>query len=136
MVKAVAVIVLGLATIAAGCGSSQNQAAPSTPRETPKNCTIHTARQRAELKQLHADVASMRRAAAPVKKQTLMGTAATRAATDRFIRHVDASRLPVFVKSRMIDHAAAAVSSACEQCFQQLEAGRPVAGGAKLAQSC
>jgi hypothetical protein len=71
-----------------------------------------------------------------VKKRTWTGTAATAKATDRFIRHVDSSTLPVFVRSRMIDHAAAAISPACESCFQQLEAGRPVGGGAKLAQSC
>ena len=88
------------------------------------------------MRRLQADVAAMRRAAAPVNARTLMGTPATRTATDRFIQRADASTLPVFVKSRLFDHAAAAISPACEQCFQWLEADRPVAGGAKLAQSC
>ena len=125
-----------LAAVAAGCGSSKHDAATSTARETSRNCRIHTVKQRVELRQLQADVVAMRRAAAPVKKRTWQGTPATQAATDRFIRHVDASKLPVFVKSRMIDHASAAISPACESCFQELEAGRPIAGGAKLAQSC
>jgi hypothetical protein len=135
-VRVAVLLVFVLAAVAAGCGSSRHEAATSTPRETPANCRIHTVKQRVELRQLQADVGSMRRAAAPVKKRTWQGTPATQVATDRFIRHVDASRLPVFVKSRMIDHAAAAISPACESCFQQLEAGRPVGGGAKLAQSC
>ena len=131
------VALLTLVLVVAACGSTERVApSTSTPRETPKNCTVHTARQRAALKQLNADVAAMRRAAAPVAHRTLMGTPATRAATDRFIVHLDASKLPVFVKSGLINRAAAAISPACEQCFQQLEAGRPVAGGAKLAQSC
>jgi hypothetical protein len=129
-------LALALVVLAAGCGASAHEVAQPPSRETPGNCTIHTPRQRAELRRLQADVAAMRRAAAPVKARTLVGTPATRAATDRFIRHVDASTLPLFVKSRLIDHAAAAVSRACEQCFQWLEADRPVAGGAKLAQSC
>jgi hypothetical protein len=30
------------------------------------------------------------------------------------------------VRNRMIDHAAAIVSPVCEQCFQALEAARPI----------
>ena len=136
MKAAVPLLAVLLAAVAAGCGSSQHEAAATPTREKPGNCRIHTPKQRRELTQLQADVGAMRRAAAPVKKRTWQGTPATQVTTDRFIRHVDASTLPVFVRSRMIDHAAAAISPACESCFQQLEAGRPVGGGAKLAQSC
>jgi hypothetical protein len=51
---------------------------------------------------------------------------------DRFLLDVADRDVPVHIRSRFIDRAAASVSPVCEQCFQALEASRPIAGGAKM----
>ena len=63
---------------------------------------------------------------------TQNGNAALNKAVDRFMVDVAADVLPIHVRSRMIDHAAAIVSPKCYLCFQALEANRPIAGGSKL----
>jgi hypothetical protein len=59
-----------------------------------------------------------------------MRTAKTAAAasrlTDRFLQDVDTAPVDNLTRNRMIDHAAAAVSALCPQCFQALEADRPI----------
>jgi len=47
-------------------------------------------------------------------------------ATDVFLRDVALAPLDDLVRNRMIDHAAALLTGSCEQCFQALEAGRPI----------
>ena len=44
----------------------------------------------------------------------------------RVIEDLEKSHLTLKAKNRMIDHAAGAVSTSCDQCFQQLEAIRPI----------
>ena len=68
----------------------------------------------------------MRSAAAKVRKSSLLGTPAVRRTTSAFLDDLDVSKLTPKAKNRMIDHAAAAVAAVCEQCFQQLEAVRPI----------
>ena len=46
--------------------------------------------------------------------------------TDRFLQDVDTAPINNLTRNRMIDHAAAAVSALCPQCFQALEADRPI----------
>ena len=48
------------------------------------------------------------------------------AATDRFLHDVDVAPLDNLVRNRLIDHAAAVLVGTCEQCFQALEAERPI----------
>jgi len=61
-----------------------------------------------------------------VHKQTLKGTPALRNTTAAFIEDLEKSHLTLKAKNRMIDHAAGAVATSCDQCFQQLEAIRPI----------
>ena len=63
--------------------------------------------------------------AAPLKKSE-MGTPALQHATDRFLTHLTTSKLDNYYQNRLIDKAASAVAFACEQCFQMLEASRPI----------
>jgi hypothetical protein len=72
------------------------------------------------------DVAAIKRAAALPVKDTLKGNAATNRATDRFLYDVATSKLDNLVQNRLIDHAAAALAGTCQQCFQALEAERPI----------
>ena len=68
----------------------------------------------------------MRREAAKVRRGTLLGTPALRRLTGRFIEDLESSHLSPKARNREIDHAAGAVATSCEQCFQQLEAIRPI----------
>ena len=92
------------ALLLAGCGSHA-----AKPCETPAQVKA--------LKRLDADLAALKRAAARgnVDKET-----------DKFLLDVLTAPIDNLVRNRMIDHAAAIVSPVCEQCFQALEAERPI----------
>jgi hypothetical protein len=79
-----------------------------------------------DYKQLGVDVRAMRAAAVKVHGQTLKGTPAIRRTTGAFIEDLQKSHLSLKAQNRMIDHAAGAVATSCDQCFQQLEAMRPI----------
>ena len=68
----------------------------------------------------------MRRAADLPTKNTLLGNAAINRATDRFLNDVSLAHITNLKRNRMIDHAAGTLAGACEQCFQALEAARPI----------
>ena len=85
-----------------------------------------TPTQRRSLDVLSRDVAAMRAANGDAPSHTLKGTAATRRTTSRFIDDLAASTIDDLSKNRLIDHAAAAVATTCDQCFQQLESIRPI----------
>jgi hypothetical protein len=133
-----ALVLLVLATALPACGSGQRKAEPAStgrtktaaadpfPSDPSLTARATTPRQRRELVRLAADVRRMRAASAAAPRKSLQGTPAVRAATARFIDHEQRATLDNLTKNRAIDHAAAAVAPACEQCFQQLEAIRPI----------
>jgi hypothetical protein len=120
----------------AGCGGSTRPAASTSapPATTVDKCNgSKSAAVRArKIRRLNRDVARLRVLAAPIQTKTLDGTPALSRAVDRFLLDVADRDVPVHVRSRFIDHAASIVSPVCEQCFQALEASRPIAGGAKM----
>ena len=98
----------------AACGASSRPAAEApTGTSTSKQCR----NQAAALTKINRDLAAMGRTKSP----TLMSTL-----TDRFLLHVSTAPLTNLQRNRLIDHAAAAVSIRCPQCFQALEAERPI----------
>jgi Flp pilus assembly protein TadD len=110
-------LVLGLAA----CGSSSHQ---SATRSATRACTDpRTAR---DLARLRADVAAIHAAASKPTKDTFKGNPAVNRATDRFLADEGRAHVSLLAKNRLIDHAAAALSGACQQCFQALEAERPI----------
>jgi hypothetical protein len=113
----IATVVLAVLALAA-CGSQQRNAEPPRASVSP-----HVQR---DLARAQADIAHLRKVTAPVHRSSLMGTPAIQAATGRFLDHLDRSSIPALQKNRLIDHAAAAVSGVCGQCFQMLEADRPI----------
>jgi hypothetical protein len=122
-------VALSLALLAGCGGSKHSQAAPPPVTRTRAAAKVRTPYVRAlirDYKTLGADIATMRAAAATVHGQTLKGTPALRRTTGRFIEDLEKSHLPLKARNRMIDHAAGAVSTSCDQCFQQLEAVRPI----------
>ena len=118
MTRLVAGVALVLAL--AGCGSSGHGRAVAPAHR----CTNPRAAR--AIGRLRADVAAIRRAARRPTRDTLKGNNAVNAATDRFLRDVGKAPVDLLVKNRLIDHAAAALSGSCTQCFQALEAERPI----------
>jgi hypothetical protein len=101
----------------AACGSSRHAAAPP-PAQSP--------RVKHDLARIHADLARLRTLTAPVTTSSLMGTPAIQNATGRFLDDLTTSKIPLIQQNRLIDFAAAAVTGVCGQCFQMLEAARPI----------
>ena len=130
MVRTGVIVALSVALLA-GCGSSKHASsdAPPSATNTMTTAKVRTPLVRALIRDyaaLGADVRAMRAAAVSVHTQTLKGTPALRRTTDRFIADLQKSHLSLKSQNRMIDHAAGAVSTSCDQCFQQLEAMRPI----------
>jgi hypothetical protein len=122
-----------LVAAAAGCGGSgsppRTSATATHAQSATRTSAAQTCAARAKaraLKKLDADLAALRRAAAHPGKDTLAGNAAVNRATDRFLTDVNTAPIDNLARNRMIDHAAAALLGACEQCFQALEAERPI----------
>jgi hypothetical protein len=67
---------------------------------------------------LDADIAALRRARS--------SSAAINRATDRFLYDVATAPITNLKRNRLIDHAVGALGGQCEQCFQALEAARPI----------
>ena len=78
------------------------------------------------LRAIRADTAAIQAAANLPTKSTLDGNAAVNRATDRFLLDEETAPLDNLTRNRLIDHAAAALAGSCEQCFQALEADRPI----------
>jgi hypothetical protein len=114
----------------AGCGGSKHSDVATPPATTTTAVAkVRTPEVRAlirDYKALGVDVSAMRAAAAKVHGQTLKGTPQLRRTTGAFIEDLEKSHLTLKAKNRMIDHAAGAVATSCDQCFQQLEAVRPI----------
>ena len=118
----VSILLVGLMLSLVACGSdSHHSAARST---TTGSCTDpRTAR---DTVRLRADVAAIRAAARKPTKDTFNGNAAVNHATDRFLADEGRAHVSLLAKNRFIDHAAAALAGSCQQCFQALEAERPI----------
>ncbi|MDP9260882.1 MAG: hypothetical protein M3O89_02795 [Actinomycetota bacterium] len=91
----------------AACGSS------AKPKAAAKQCVSPQA-----IAKLSADIAALRRARG--------NDAATNRTTDRFLLDVATAPITNLKRNRMIDHAVGALGGECEQCFQALEAARPI----------
>ena len=109
-----AAVIVACLFLLAGCGGGSKDATCTSPKE-----------QRA-LARLDADLAALKRAAALPSPDALKGNAAVNRATDRFLLHVATAPIDNLKRNRLIDHAAALLLGSCEQCFQALEAERPI----------
>lgn len=106
------------ALLPAGCGPAAG------PASQAKSCTLPGAA--AALRKLGADTRAIRAAANLPVTDPLKGNAAVGRATDRFLLDVDTAPIDNLARNRWIDLAAAALVGSCEQCFQALEAERPI----------
>jgi hypothetical protein len=124
MIWAVAVV-LGVLALA-GCGGGRTT--QSTSCQSPKE-------QRA-LARIEADLVTLRAAARLPAPDTLKGGPALNRATDRFLLDVETAPIGNLQRNRLIDHAAALAVASCQQCFQALEAARPIVGIARGDSGC
>jgi hypothetical protein len=119
-VRAALALVFLLALTA--CGGSARQAQQEAPQHTTTAPCRHsgplTPRQQRYFRRANADLAAMRAAKTHAQASR---------ATDRFLLDVGVGNLPIFRANRLIDHAIAAVTPICQDCFQALEAARPIA---------
>jgi hypothetical protein len=115
------ILLAGLVLCLAACGSGSHH---SAARTTTRSCTDPRAAR--DLARLRADVAAIRIAARKPTKNTHDGNPAGNHATDRFLADEGRAHVSLLAKNRFIDHAAAALVGSCQQCFQALEAGRPI----------
>jgi hypothetical protein len=128
--RALLLVTVALA-LPAGCGGTAHRVQPAPGAhpfaEDPQIWARETsAAQRRSLAVLDRDVARLRAATAASPSRTLRGTPALRRSTDCFLHDLERSPVGNLSKNRIIDHAAAAAASGCDQCFQQLEAVRPI----------
>jgi hypothetical protein len=114
--RLVLLIAVGLLALTA-CGAGSPRPAARETRATTTSSATQCRNQAAALAKIDSDLAAMNRA----RTETLMS-----ALTDRFLLHVATAPLTNLQRNRLIDHAAAAVSIKCPQCFQALEAERPI----------
>jgi uncharacterized protein YceK len=112
-VRWVVLLAFAVAVLVVGCGSGSSR--------TAKTGCVPAARQQGALSRSQADTAAMWRVA------RLPGShlTAIRRLTDRFL--ADAVDVPPLRRNRLIDVAVgAAAAASCPDCFQALEASRPI----------
>ena len=115
-------LLLGVLALA-GCGGGSTSRPAASPTLAKSCDTAAAARGRARLRR---DVVAIRHAARLKTRDTLKGNPAVNVATDRFLLDMARAPIDLLEKNRFIDHAAGALAGSCEQCFQALEAERPI----------
>jgi len=105
--------------VLAGCGSTATTHAAKQP-------ACHSPAAARATTRVLADIAAIKRAAGLPTASTLEGNAPVNRATDAFLHDVETAPIDDLARNRLIDHAAAALVGRCEQCFQALEASRPI----------
>lgn len=105
-------------------------APPTTTFAAPQTSTTHTTcvKSHVTTATLQREIAAIRAASKLPTPDTLKGNAAINRATDAFLRDVELAPIGDVARNRWIDHAMGALNGKCEQCFQGLEAARPVVG--------
>jgi hypothetical protein len=132
----VAIVLVALAVLAPGCGGSK-RAAPRTaaPRPVANNpfpqdpqilARTTSPRARRNLVVLASDIHAIKREAPHAKTGSRMGTPRLQRLTNHFLIDLKRSGVDIVSQNRIIDHAAGIAAPVCDQCWQMLEAERPI----------
>jgi hypothetical protein len=118
--------------VATGCGSKTAKrtttaatTASAVPGVSRSACKL-TPQTRAQLAKAQRDLAALRRLAKKQTGYTELGTTAMQNATGRYLDDLTNSKLDNFRVNRLIDLGVDAAGAYCGQCFQMLEANRPI----------
>jgi hypothetical protein len=114
-------VLVALSLVAAGCGGGSKPKTHAKPKRVAGSCVDAKA-----VARLHADVKAIRKASDLPTRNRLLGNRAINKATDRFLYDVATAKIDNKRRNRIIDLAMGALANQCEQCFQALEAGRPI----------
>jgi hypothetical protein len=118
-----ATVLLGLLTLTlAACGSSSHPVAKPAKHVHKKVCKSQVR----ALAKIHRDIAALAAAYKLPVKDELKGNHAINAATDRFLNDVQLAPISNLQRNRLTDLAMSAIGTHCQQCFQALEANRPI----------
>ena len=116
LLRAVATLSCAALCLAA-CGGSKH---------AQGTATVGSCVNAAAMAKLHADVAAIKRASNLPTTNRLDGNPAISKATDKFLLDEETAKIDNKRRNRMIDLAMGSLANQCEQCFQALEAGRPI----------
>src|SRR5437763_9938504 len=132
----IAIVLAALAVLAAGCGGSEQVAPKTTATKPVRNnpfpqdpqilARTTSPRARRNLALLASDIRAIRREAPHAKDGSRMGTPRLQLLTTRFLTDLKRSGVDILSQNRIIDHAAGAAAPVCDQCWQMLEAERPI----------
>jgi hypothetical protein len=127
-VWALALVVAGLALVAAGCGDSGGHSAATTSGTSSSlaPCKLDRA-QRRTVAQALADIRRLRRIQAPVQRFSLRGAPHQEVMTGKFELDLGSSHLPPDVFAHLL-HLAKTAVDLCGDCSNALEAEEPVLG--------
>ena len=129
MVRAV-LLLLVASLLVAGCGGSKKASTSTAANPFPQDPQIlarNTSPQaRRNLDELAGDIRKIRAEAPKAKAGSRMGTPRLQLLTTRFLEDLKRSDVDIVSQNRIIDHAAAVAAPVCDQCWQMLEAERPI----------
>ena len=112
--------------VAAGCGSKTAKQQTNTPEAAVPGACKLTTETKAQLAKAQRDLAALRRLAKTQTGYTELGTTAMQNATGRYLDDLTNSKLDNYRINRMIDLGMSIAAAYCGQCFQMLEAARPI----------
>jgi hypothetical protein len=125
----VAFLLIVAALLVAGCGGSK-QAATTGANPFPQDPQIVARNPSPEAQQslgeLAGDIEQIKAEAPKAKAGSRMGTPRLQRLTTHFLFDLKRSDVDIVSQNRIIDHAAAIAAPVCNQCWQMLEAERPI----------
>lgn len=124
MLRAAVLALLVTLTLAA-CGSHKSSPPPATTTQSAAKAKA-CKNQAVALAKIHRDIAALQAAYKLPVKDKLLGNHAINVATDKFLNDVQLAPISNLKRNRLTDLAMSAIGTHCQQCFQALEANRPI----------
>jgi ABC-type enterochelin transport system substrate-binding protein len=124
-----AVLALLVTLTLAACGAHKSSAPPATTTQSAAKAEAKAKackHQAVALAKIHRDIAQLQAAYKLPTKDKLLGNHAINVATDKFLNDVQLAPISNLQRNRLTDLAMSAIGTHCQQCFQALEANRPI----------
>jgi hypothetical protein len=124
---AVLALLVTLTLAACGAPTSSPPPAATTATSTQSAAKAKACKNQAiALAKIHRDIAALEAAYRLPVKDKLLGNHAINVATDEFLNDEELAPISNLKRNRLIDLAMSAIGTHCQQCFQALEANRPI----------